>query len=237
MAEIKLDISEYNLLIDKGKLLEEALSREKQWAERVDTLNQEKIEAYQKAEKQIVIRKITEKREYRAPSHISMEQLGKVFNSIRNTHYSSANLDPNYVLSTIENVLKDKNDYTTVLDETQTFQGLNEFIEEAENKALVKLSTKAKQALEKEPIYDEAILENKKFEKLNFKLFEQNQKLTAELEISKEFGRTRLILIQEIADYVHHIKIHLQDTTLFNYKSRLKSLIVYLEKFNEKFQL
>lgn len=64
MAEIKMDISEYELLKENKGLLEESLLRERELSEQITKLNQEKIAALEEAKMKVVKITTTRKEEH-----------------------------------------------------------------------------------------------------------------------------------------------------------------------------
>lgn len=54
MAEIKMDVSEYNEIMENKKLLKESLEREKELNDQIQKLNKEKLKAYEDAKMQVV---------------------------------------------------------------------------------------------------------------------------------------------------------------------------------------
>ena len=57
MAQVKLDMSEYELMKDKARLLEESLTREKELGEQLAESRQKEIDALLANEKSVTIRK------------------------------------------------------------------------------------------------------------------------------------------------------------------------------------
>ena len=55
MAEIKMDISEYEIMKENKTLLENALKREKQLNNEIKKLHEEKIQTFEDAKHKIVI--------------------------------------------------------------------------------------------------------------------------------------------------------------------------------------
>tara|TARA_R110000796_G_scaffold181330_1_gene297911 strand:+ start:45359 stop:46231 length:873 start_codon:yes stop_codon:yes gene_type:complete len=55
MAQVKLDISEYELMKENAKLLKESLEREKELSDKLDVSNKEKIDALKSNEKMVTI--------------------------------------------------------------------------------------------------------------------------------------------------------------------------------------
>lgn len=57
MAQIKMDVSEYEAMKENARLLKEALEREKELGKEIDKLNQEKIQALEKVPNKIVYKR------------------------------------------------------------------------------------------------------------------------------------------------------------------------------------
>jgi len=125
MAQIKMDISEYEAMKETKRLLEASLKRERQQQDRIDELHKEKIKAYEDAKMKVIHTVKTSVTE-----HLLVKRSPKeIFARLRAYFYSSEG-EP-YALNQLQDIFFDKTtSYGSSIEPTITTKGLDEVKEE-----------------------------------------------------------------------------------------------------------
>ena len=96
MAKIEMDLSEFKIMEDNKRLLEESLKREKEQNAKIESFNQEKIDILKSNEKSVTIIKRTERTDLIRPkvkSNLILNRLQAGFNNRRNSMDYKTDLD------------------------------------------------------------------------------------------------------------------------------------------------
>jgi DNA repair exonuclease SbcCD ATPase subunit len=132
MAEIKMDVSEYEIMKDNKRLLEKALEREQQLSAEIERLNKEKIEALENAKMKVIKISRSERTDYMYMTHYSEDALKELYITLRHSNYSSY---PEFILRapSLLNTIFKKETTTHVLNNEITYHGLDDVRAEIRN--------------------------------------------------------------------------------------------------------
>lgn len=170
MAQIKMDISEYEIMKDNKKLLEDSLNRERELQKQVESLNNEKIKALEDAKMKVVKITKTEHTEIllqKKPVNLIIQQLYEI---ARSFNYYSSNSSNEALYKVIEEFYTKQvvTDYPTI--ETTT-HGLDDIIAELRKELQESIDKDVQEKLKLLPKiqkeHKEAILQNKELNSSN----------------------------------------------------------------------
>lgn len=250
MAKIEMDVSEYEALKENIKLLKDQKEENQKLTETIDRLNQEKIQALEDSQKQIISTSIVESRQFIVPSipEDSFQHIGLMVKDIlrneeayhRNNHYSSGFVDhlkhaAGRVGREVSNWMESRATSTNEVSKSFKVIGLEDYQIQAEEKALKRLTDKAQELLKKEPIYLKAFKDNTELSSTNKQLVESQKELGEKydklLEDHTELRLTSLEDKQALNSFLLHVELLLKNTSgIFMYKNFYKSTSVALQK-------
>lgn len=218
MAEIKMDISEYDEMKKNASLLEEALKREKEQNDKIDTLKQEKLDTLKANEKSVTIITKSEVSEYllqRRSAQEIIHSMNDFVQGARRGHYTQDYAEDR--INSFENIFFDKTKaYSTPYEEITT-KGLDDVkedirkelernIDEEVQSKLKRLTVteeelKTVKAKEKETFYELSIANRK-----NESVIKMKDLAVAETEELKERVENLLKLLKESTKVNEDIK-------------------------------
>lgn len=148
MAQIKMDVSEYDEMKKNALLLEEALKREKEQNDRISTLEKEKIDALKANEKSVTVIKRSEVHEYllqrRSPNEI-IQSMNQFVQGARRGSYTMEYATDR--LNNFESIFFDKSKSYSIPSEEVTIKGLDEVKAEIRRDVENKISEETKSKL------------------------------------------------------------------------------------------
>ena len=128
MAKIEMDLSEFKIMEDNKRLLEESLKREKEQNDKIEAFKQEKIDILKSNEKSVTIVKRIERTDLIRPkinSDLILNRLQTGFNRDRNSVNYKSNLD-----TIIDGCFEVSKVESFPPEEEVTIKGLNEVTDE-----------------------------------------------------------------------------------------------------------
>jgi hypothetical protein len=213
MAKIEMDISEYEVMRENKKLLEQSLEKERSLQEEVKKLNAEKIKALEDAKMKVVKVKRTEVVEYalRKTHNNNHDFLFRLCSALKTSPQTPIGLiNTNYIdYDSFEKLFFEKTRCTSLPIEEVTTCGLDDIKSEirADLKSEMDEQTKYKLERAEEVLtkMNDLVKENKKLvnvndslSKTNENLFEQSTELTKKLNdlenIEKKYNQILEIL-------------------------------------------
>lgn len=238
MAIVKLDMTEYNLLLENKKLLKESLVREKELSGQIDSLNQEKIKILEESENMVTIVERTEhvgkiyhKRNvrpsdfYRVGSSIIVEEISDCLN-ILTTRYNYEVVRKG-LIEWAESTFITSNTVNES-EKTVTRKGFDEVKKEVREEYLADLDEETKRKLKRGEEAQKNV-----------------QKLTAQLDMADEIKNMAVESLEKRIKQLEafwdiHIKdLHLEidePVSIFNYGSYKKNLKLLAEETKETYK-
>ena len=131
MAEIKMDISEYEIMKDNKRLLEKALEREQQLSAEIERLNKEKIEALENAKMKVIKIARSERTEYLINISDSEQIYMDIYHALGGYTHSGF-YEFKKRISSLDKLFK-KETFTNVLSNEITYHGLDDIKAEIRN--------------------------------------------------------------------------------------------------------
>lgn len=203
MAEIKMDVSEYETMKENAKLLQNSLDREKEMQETISNLRDEKIQALEDASKKVVTITKTEHHEViynkRSDNEI-IDMLSRFCHHVNERGHHGRHRDFGMHPYTVEQLVEacfEKISTTSNPTVTTTVQGLDEVKKEMKDKAFDKLSTSTKEKLAKA----EVIIINAN------KAGIEKKELVEKLNKFEDFSDTQSKKIEEFEVQVKEVKL------------------------------
>lgn len=219
MAKIEMDISEYEEMKKNAHLLEKALKREQDLGNKIKALQQEKIEALKQNEKCVTIVKTETRTEHLRPirSEFEMRRALQDYMSQGNWERASRGLPE---IDQLADIFFQRSENRSVpVSETVTVKGLDEYLEEMEQR----LSKDAETAVKwKQKDYErikkkvEALkAENHELRMDIAKYQEDNNELTDEVLVLEDTVEIFEIKVDKLEALNEHLS---KDTTIFNFR-------------------
>lgn len=164
MAKVEMDISEYEMMKENKKLLENSLEKERILQEEIKKLTDEKLKAYEDAKMKVVKTTTTEHNEYvmvKNNPHDIVRKLGSLL-GINGLNYfkTPSEFSIDNLISTFFTVVKTKSFPTTTVETV----GLNEIKEDIRKELNGEINESIKTKLEN---YDKLLEENSNLVKEN----------------------------------------------------------------------
>jgi len=171
MAKIEMDVSEYEIMNENKRLLEESLKNERELRDKISILEKEKQKTLENAQKKIVKTIVIKKQEVALVSKDSKTIWNNVLKDFSifmdyNFH-TNLNIRDSYFGQQFVNAFFDKQ---VIVDESETqtaFVGLNETKEEIKKQLLKEIQ---KEIIDKANSYDSLYSENKRLADTNVML-------------------------------------------------------------------
>lgn len=240
MAKIEMDLSEYKLIEETKKFLEEAVKREqtltaeiKELHQEKITLNEEKLKAYEKASMSVayIKRHVNEEYCYGEPTEkVSRILTSFIWNNAGNFHSALDNNDivGKLLKDILREIPKTKHERSS---ETVEYKGVDEFKDDLKDKLQKELDSDIKLKLERyaEMIVDIANLKGesegkaRRIEKL------ENQLANSDKEL--EFNKTQLDSLRELFKKVKDVIV---STSFFSKRSGFNEIKTLLSMTHNK---
>lgn len=194
MAEIKMDVSEYELLKENKKLLEDSLKKERELSEEIAKLKEEKIKALEDAKMKVIKINKQEITEYRyINTEYANRYLPELIYRIQNNRNGNPLLDSsiseeifNKLFKKVTSISTPINEITTIgLDEVK--KELREDIESKINKDIQNKLSNADKVLE---LNNKLTKEIRELDIENNLLLKNNKSLKEELEIESNLAKS-----------------------------------------------
>ena len=215
MAKIEMDISEYEALKENKKLLQDALDREKELGNKLNTLKEEEIQALEDAQQKIVV--VHEKRSYQSTYQVKSKE--DIFNSLqRGTSWQSG-------VETCFNITE----HETPSVKTITTKGL----EEVEELIKQELSKTYQDKISKlESLKEELQSSRENLIKEKVKLEKDNKELKVAVSNWKEQYQELIVYRSKAIETFIQINNLISHLGLFNYKSIRKYIKELINKIH-----
>ena len=231
MAEVKMELSEYKRLEKVEEDLRESLKTQKEYAEQIDQLRKEKIEALEDAKMKVVYVHKTEKREFVVTKQDPYHVMDVLYNLI---HMMKERGGPNSLVQRELRYFMDKAFETrevTSMDikPTVTTKGLDEVKVELKEKITKELKGKVEDAEKVLKEKADLILANEELKK------EVAQTMALKLDMEQEFiaSQKKLKFYRERIDKAMEV-LKKVGWTNYNYKTlEAKRLLCDIEKIYE----
>lgn len=184
MAQIKMDVSEYEQMKENTTLLKQALEREKELSNKVEILNKEKIQILKDSDYQVqyitkhkIIQYVLAKR----PIAQIVQRFKMLMEDSRNIHYiTSEYMDNDFFEVFFE------------IKELKSYDSTPEIVTKGLDEVKVELREEEKEKLGKE--FKEVLKENKKLRNINSKLLTTKK----ELNICNKEINSQSILLEDL---------------------------------------
>ena len=128
MAEIKMDVSEYEAMQENKKLLEKALEKEEKLNKQIIDLKQEKIDSLKETEKKVVkiiTRQTQEILLTKKPDHEIMSDLSRLFYDMNDPNRSYG-YNPLSLVENMKHAFFQVEKVESIVDDSVTIHGLDE---------------------------------------------------------------------------------------------------------------
>lgn len=209
MAKIEMDISEYEIMKENKKLLEDSLNKERELQKQVEQLTKDKIKALEDAKMKVVKITKSEITEHLLRKRVDETYVFRELLHVLGIDYRHIQCKPDSIrIDYLQNIFFEKvKSFSTPIEETTTC-GLDEIKVEIREELKAKMDDDIKRKIKNAETVltknDELLKENKTLTTDNNLLIDKNKKLTEQCdELTKkladiENGNETLMKVKEI---------------------------------------
>ena len=216
MAEITMDVSEYNVILENKKLLEEALEREKYLNNEIQKLKEERIEALEQSSQKVSV--VSTKRIIETVSVIEdpkevfaniLTQIGFSYRDVEYVKHSNINFE-----KLLYRIFK-KRDIEEDLGKTVSYKGFDEVEKVLEDKIRAEFLDKIEEA---EKVLGREMLWRKDSESMKLKV-------SSLLDEIQNLQKEKTSLSEKLETALNNVEIEEKYNKLFKKMERLKEVV------------